>query len=320
MRSIDRAARSVDQLQQRHTVSAFTIAVTKKFGDDNGGVLVSNFAYSAFGAVFPLLLLLVTLAGLLLGHDARLRSRVLHSAVAQFPVVGQRLLQNIHAVERGTAVALVVALVALGWSAQGVAQSGLFTMAQIWNVPGVLRPNFVHRLLRSVAFLAVMAIGVLMTTVLSSIGAAATGIAVAAGLFVLTLLANTGQYMIAFRLLTPASVPTRDLWPGAILGGGAWTILQGLGTLLVGHTLRNANEVYGTFAVVLGILVWVHLGVLISVYAAEVNVVLARRLWPRSLAPPPLTDADRRSLTGVVQSNRRRPEQDISVTYDSTKP
>jgi hypothetical protein len=31
-------------------------------------------------------------------------------------------------------------------------------------------------------------------------------------------------------------------------------------------------------------------------YAAEVNVVLARRLWPRAFVQPPLTEADRASL------------------------
>jgi hypothetical protein len=41
---------------------------------------------------------------------------------------------------------------------------------------------------------------------------------------------------------------------------------------------------------VLGLLAWIYSGVQVTVYAAEVNVVLARRLWPRSLVQLPLTD------------------------------
>ena len=50
------------------------VAVARKFGEDQGGTLVTSLAYSAFVAVFPLLLLLlVTVLGFVLGHndDAR---------------------------------------------------------------------------------------------------------------------------------------------------------------------------------------------------------------------------------------------------------
>ncbi len=51
-------------------------------------------------------------------------------------------------------------------------------------------------------------------------------------------------------------------------------------------------------------------------YAAELNVVLARRLWPRSLLQPPLTEADRRVLADLAMVEERRPEQSIAVTFE----
>ena len=42
------------------------------------------------------------------------------------------------------------------------------------------------------------------------------------------------------------------------------------------------------FAIVLGLLFWLYLGARLTLYAAEVNVVAARQLWPRSLLQPPL--------------------------------
>src|SRR5579884_1050187 len=102
MNPIERVARGVDRFQQEHTLPSVVYAVMKKFGDDNAGVLAGNLAYSAFGAVFPLLLLLVTVLGLVLGNDPSARSRVLHSTLSQFPVIGTQLGSNIHALQKGS--------------------------------------------------------------------------------------------------------------------------------------------------------------------------------------------------------------------------
>ena len=65
MNPVEKAIRKVDATQQRFTPTAFVFGVVKKYGDDNGGVLVSNLAYSAFVSLFPLLLILVTILGLI---------------------------------------------------------------------------------------------------------------------------------------------------------------------------------------------------------------------------------------------------------------
>jgi hypothetical protein len=50
-------------------------------------------------------------------------------------------------------------------------------------------------------------------------------------------------------------------------------------------------------------------------YAAELNVVLARRLWPRSIIQPPLTEADRIVLADQALQNQRRADQRVRVTF-----
>ena len=126
------------------------------------------------------------------------------------------------------------------------------------------------------------------------------------------------MYLIAFRVLTPKGVPTRKLIPGAVTGGIAWTILQILGTYLVHHFLHS-NSVYGYFATVLGLVAYINVAVQITVYAAEVNVVLTRRLWPRSIVQPPLTEADRASMALQALQNQRREEQHIEVSFDDAR-
>jgi hypothetical protein len=66
---------------------------------------------------------------------------------------------------------------------------------------------------------------------------------------------------------------------------------------------------------VLGLLSWLYLGTEVILYAAEVNVVRIRRLWPRSLLQPPLTEPDRRALVDLAKQEERRPEQSVDVSF-----
>src|SRR5258708_11652684 len=123
------------------------------------------------------------------------------------------------------------------------------------------------------------------------------------------------MYVVGCRVLTPRGVPAGKLVPGAVAGGVAWTVVQAIGASLVHRFLRSAS-VYGVFATVLGLLAWIYLGVEITVYAAETNVVLARRLWPRSIVQPPLTRADRVVLAAQALQNQRRDDQHVAVSDD----
>ncbi|HUC14425.1 MAG TPA: YihY/virulence factor BrkB family protein [Acidimicrobiales bacterium] len=317
MNTIERFARKIDVAQQRNRGTSVIFGVMKKFGDDNAGTLVGSLAASAFGSIFPLLLLLFTVLGLVLNSHSGLRADVLHSTLRQFPIIGTDLGNNIKALHRNSAVGLTVGIVGLAWGSLGLAQNGIFTMAQIWNLPGVDRPNYLKRLYRSVIFLVVLGIGLIISTFLAAAVPTARGaIGWAIAGAVASAVVNFGEYLFAFRVLTPALVSVRQLVPGAALAGFAWTVLQAAGGFVIGRYLKNDNAVYGLFGIVLGLYAWVYLMTEVTVYAAELNVVLARRLWPRSMVQPPLTDADRRSLAAQADQNRRRPEQHIEVSFD----
>jgi hypothetical protein len=80
------------------------------------------------------------------------------------------------------------------------------------------------------------------------------------------------------------------------------------------------DSVYGVFATVLGLMAWIYLAARVTVYAAEINVVLTRRLWPRAIVQPPLTEADRTSMALQALQNQRRPEQHVEVSFDDRPP
>ena len=92
MNPVDKVIRRIDATQQRFTPTAFVFGLVKKYGDDNGGVLVSNLGYSVFISLFPLLLILFTILGLIAAHDPSFRESQVKSAIAhQIPLLGETL-------------------------------------------------------------------------------------------------------------------------------------------------------------------------------------------------------------------------------------
>jgi YihY family inner membrane protein len=315
MNPIEAAIRRADRAQQRHGPPGFVFGVIKKFGDDNGGVLVTNLAYCGFVSLFPLLLILVTILGLVASADPALKQDVLNAVATQVPLIGQQLTGNVHELRQSSIIGLIVGVAVLIWGTSRLAQAGIFTMEQVWNLPGPARPGYVPRLIRCATFLAVLGLGVIATTLLAALDAFGRhSVPFVVASEALAAVVNAGMYLVGFRVLTPAGISLRKLVPGAIAGGVAWTVLQVIGTYLVRHSVHTAAA-YGVFATVLGLLAWVYLAVEVTVYAAEVNVVLARRLWPRSVVQPPLTEADRASMALQALQNQRRAEQQVEVTF-----
>ena len=99
----------------------------------------------------------------------------------------------------------------------------------------------------------------------------------------------------------------------------AWEVLQTLGGYIVDHQLRHASDTYGVFAIVIGLLSWMYLGAMVTLLSAEVNVVHARKLWPRSfslIGEQPLTTGDEDALRQRAGVEERRADEDVSVAFE----
>jgi YihY family inner membrane protein len=312
-----RLLRGFDRFQQRHAWAGFPYAVVKKYGDDQAGYLAALIAYYGFFSVFPLMLVFVSVLGILLANDPELQQRIIDSALAQFPIVGPTIAQEVQAIQ-GNTIALVVGIVTALWAGLGVVQAGQNAMNRIWGVPRKDWPNFFVSRLRSVILLVVLGAMVVASTVLSGLATIGGADALVDRLWqlALSLAFNLVLFVVVFRVLTRLDLRTRDVLAGAAAAAVSWTVLQALGGLYVTHAIKGASNVYGTFALVIGLLVWIYLGAQMTLYCAEVNVVRERRLWPRSLVQPPLTEADRRTMEEGTLVERRRPEQHIAVSFE----
>ena len=165
--------------------------------------------------------------------------------------------------------------------------------------------------------LAVLGTMMLASTFLSGLGTATGELGVALRVlgFAGSALLNLGLFLVAYLVLTERDVPWRAAFPGAIFAAAAWSVLQALGTLYVSHTLKHATQVYGFFGFVLGLLAWIYLGAQILLLGAEINVVRAKRLWPRSLKQPPLTTADKRTMSRKADVEERVPQESVDVAF-----
>jgi YihY family inner membrane protein len=321
MPDLQRVVHRVDDFQQRHRPLAFIFAVVKKFGDDQGGNLCALITYYGFMSLFPLLLVLVTVLGFVLEGNPGLRNDILNSAVTDFPIIGDQIQRQVGSV-RGSGLGLAIGIIFTFYGGLGVANAAQDAMNRIWEVPMRARPGFFPRILRSLALIGTIGLGIIVTTVLSGIGGGTASIGAWSriGAVVVAFVLNVGLFALAFRVLTARDVGWGDVWPGAVIAAIGWEVLQAVGGAFVSHQLKGMSETYGLFAIVIGLLLWIFLQARVVLYAAEVNVVRTHHLWPRSIAPPPLTDGDKRAYAAYAETEERRPDERVEVDIDGRGP
>ncbi len=275
-----RPLRAFDRYQQRHRPLALPVAVVKKFGDDDGGDLTALIAYRAFFSLFPLLLLLTTVLGYVLAGNPDLRQEAVDSTLAQFPVIGDQI--KLSSLE-GNGIALAVGIAGSLWAGFGVVLATEAALDRVWAVPRRDRSGFLTSRLRALIFLLVLGALTIASTVASGLVGGGAGVLGPLGGIAVSIGLNVAVFAAVFTLLGRRSTSLSALLPGIVLAAVCWSALQLVGGYFVSHQIRNATPAYGTFALVLGLLVWIHLGAMLTVFSAELNVVRAHGLWPRSL-------------------------------------
>ena len=306
----------VDVRQREHVALGFPVAVIKKFGEDRASSLAALSAYYAFFSLFPLLLAFVSVLGFVLEGNPQLRDDVIDTALERIPVIGAELRDDIHPLT-GSGFALAIGLIGALWAGLGVIVALERAFAEVWDVPRMDQPNGLKARARGLVVLIVFGVTLVAATIAA--GSAVAGGIDAAGQQVLAVAASLAGNVIVsltlFALLTPERPAIRSLLPGVGLAAVGLLILQTVGGWYVDHAINGAGATYGVFALVIGLLSWFFLAAHLVLVAAEVNVVIARRLWPRSLAGS-LTPADERAFRRSAEATRRDPRQQIDVSFD----
>jgi membrane protein len=310
---------SVDAWQRQHALCGFAVAVLKKFGEDGASSLAALVAFYAFFSLFPLLLAFVSILGFVLEGNPSLRDDVVDTALANIPVIGPQLRDEVHPLT-GSGIALAVGLVGALWAGLGVTLALGRAFAEIWDVPRVEQPGGFKARARGLAGLAILGVMLVASTAVAGL-AAGGGLGPATqrgGAVIVSLAVNLVVFLTVFGLLTPRPWEIRDLLPGVALAAAGWLVLQSAGGWYVDRTVAGASATYGTFALVIGLLSWFLLSAYLLLIAAEVNVVRRWRLWPRSLTGE-LEPADRVALRRIAAAARLDRREQITVSFPDSK-
>jgi YihY family inner membrane protein len=319
-----RLVASFDAWQRAHAVGGFPVAVVKKFNEDRATNLSALIAYYAFFSLFPLLLVFVSILGFVLQDNPSLRADVVDTALGRIPVIGAQLRDQVHPLT-GSGIGLAVGLIGAVWASLGVTLAFGQAFAEIWDVPRLERPSGVKARARGLAVLVILGVTLIVATAVAGIavgahlgggfGAAVERVAAVA----VSLAGNVVVILAVFALLTPRPRTVRDLLPGVALAAVGVLALQSAGAWYVKHAIAGATGTYGTFALVIGLLLWFWVGSNLLLLAAEANVVLRWRLWPRSLTGE-LEAADRAALRRLAKEARWDPSEQIAVNFGPSDP
>ncbi|HEX4790000.1 MAG TPA: YihY/virulence factor BrkB family protein [Actinospica sp.] len=298
----------LDAAQRRMRPTAFVVAVLRKSSEDQAGYLAVLLSFYAFLAVFPLLLVLATVLGIVLRDHPGVQQDVIHSALTDFPVIGTQLRANVHSLN-GSVFGLTVGLIGTVWGARGLSTCAQTACNTIWAIPYSRRPSVLRRQLRGLALLGVIVLNVMATGALSDLSAVGgghplwlewTGAAA-------TTVVNAVLFGLGFRLAIAREVRTREFVPAACATAVVWQALLSLGSYLVQHELRHAEDLYGVFGLVLGLLAWLHVQARVTVLLLEADCVRVRGLWPRTVDGPELVPGDKRAFDAYAAMQQRRP-------------
>jgi len=306
----------LDSYQRRHPALGVPLAVARKFFEDESINLAAVIAFWAFFSIFPLLLIFVTLLGYFLPPN--LQGDVLRSAASFFPLLSTDSIGRLS----GQWWTLVVGILSAVWSGSFVVIAIQSAFNSVWEIPHAQRPSIGAQIKRGLFALSAIALGLIVSTVISSYLTTGTGLGVVAGLagYLIAVALDVGLFIVAFRLLTDRDVSTRDVLPGALLSGIVFWLLQQLSSLIIFRYLHNAERIYGSYATVITILTWFYTQSVVTLVGAQLNVVLKERLHPRRLIPAPATEADHRAYDAYAKERTYHHDQRVHTEiqqYDS---
>lgn len=291
------------------------LRVQDRFGELNGNYLAGAITLQAFLALFPLVLLAISIAGFV---AAKANPNLGVEIVSYLGITGDAATEVSSALDRAVetrGTALGIGTIGLLWSSLGLVGALQYAYDQVWQV----EPRGIKDKLVGLAWL-------LGAAVLFLTSAAATTLLGFLPSFfwpmslLVTLAVNIALWMWTAKLLPNRDIGWRPLLPGAILGGVGLEALKLIGGFYVPRAVASSSALYGSIGIVFALLAWLFFFGRLVVYSACLNVVL----WERKAGVVKATievPAHDKASGGVRRSGQAEDEPtDDGPKGDSAKP
>jgi membrane protein len=260
------------RLGERFPPLGRALEVQQRYGELRSNNVAAAVTFQAFVSLFPLLLVIVGVLGLVAKHgDVDVAGKI----IGNLGVTGDAadtITKAVNTAKDSGAVAGPIGLVGLLWSGLGLVNALQYALNQAWQVEerGIKDKAVGMVWLVGAAVLFVGASAV--TTVVNWLPGFAAPVGIVVGLAV-----NFGLWLWTFKVLPNRDLPWRAHIPGAILGAIGMEVLKVLGGIYVPRAVANSSELYGTLGVVFALLAWLLFFGRLIMYSAVLNVVLWER-------------------------------------------
>ncbi|WP_308170061.1 YihY/virulence factor BrkB family protein [Acrocarpospora catenulata] len=269
------------------------IRTVQRYQVQDGDHLAGAVTYFAFLSFFPLIALVFALFGYAVSFGwltPGAKATISTAINQQLPGLADQL--QLDRLAEARAGAGAIGLLGLLYAGLGAMDALRTAFRRIW-MTAEPQPNFFVAKLRDLVALLLGGITMLASVLVSGFATGATatvtgwlGLAGSApagfGVAVVGLLVSLGADVLLFLILlgwvANLDQPPRVLLRGALLGAVLFGVLKQLAALVLAGTLHN--PIYGAFAVVVGLLVWINLSARVILYAASWTATAG-------LGPPP---------------------------------
>ncbi|TMR19995.1 YihY/virulence factor BrkB family protein [Nonomuraea turkmeniaca] len=290
----------VDYWRVRRLSFDHLIRAVRRYQVQHGDHLAGAVTYFAFLSFFPLVALSYAVLGLVVATSETTREALEAAIVERLPGIAADLDLDAIATAKGTAGIIgLLGLLYAGLGALDALRGALREMSMTTEPP----LNFFLGKLRDLASLVMIGVTMISSVLVAGFATTATDNVLrflfgsesgpaTLGLRLAGVAASVAADWLLFLILlgwvARPTQPFRVIAKGALLGAIGFGLLKQLATLLLGQTL--GNPVYGTFAVIVGLLVWMNFSARLVLYVAAWTAT-AGFCPPPSPTPPPTSEA-----------------------------
>lgn len=274
-----------------------------KYNDTDGEQRAASFAYYAFFALFPLILLFVSMGSLFV--DQRQVSQAVISFVSVYMPMGDEagnaVMNTINGVVSSWKGAGVVAIVAIIWSALGLFHALVRGVNRAWGTleyPWWKLP-FKNLLMVGIVGSALL-LGVVMPTIVDAVAAFVWRQPITFGVETLVWLFKFARSLLPtvvlfygftmfYKFAPRRKTSFTEVWIAAL---AVTILLQGLQQLFViyAKNFSNFNRIYGTFGGVVALLMWIYLSGSVIIFGGCLSAAQAEA-DEKEVAPCPEPEA-----------------------------
>ncbi len=185
------------------------------YGESKAANYASGLAFNAFLTMFPLILGLLTIVGLLV-QNAALEAKLQEAIIGIFPPDAHaQLTQAFKGIKHNVGVLGIISILGLIWSGTGLFASMEFALSQVF---GTGQRNLLRQRLMGLIMMVVFMTAILLATGVNGVVGSGLPLAPFSG-FLLGSLIMVGLLVMIYRFVPNRSFPFSQIWPGALLAG-----------------------------------------------------------------------------------------------------